>query len=317
MTSARDLARGHWRTLLPALGVESRFLVNKHGPCPMCGGADRFRWDNQNDEGGFICGQCGGGDGFDLARKVTGRTFGLILRDVEELVGKKAGLDANRDHGEEYRLKSAMQTIWQGAGRPISECPVGVYLTKRLGRFWAFQGLRFNPSVWHNEAQARFPAMVAQIVTPQGQAVNLHLTYLQPNGLKANIAKPKLVMAGRLPDGCAIRLGPERERMGVAEGIETALSAAILYKIPVWACVNGTLLAKWVPPDTAREIVIFGDNDENYTGQAKSYHLANRLEVQFKRKAQVFIPPQIGQDWNDHLLDLLGQGGTGHLRVVK
>lgn len=305
MTRARDIARGQWSHLLPALGVDSKYLTNRHGPCPICGGQDRFRWDNQNDEGGFICSQCGGGDGFDLARKVTGRTFGLILRDVEEIIGKKANLDANRDHGEEYRARRAMEAIWNGATRPNAECPVGVYLTNRLGRFWAFQGLRYAPAAFHAEERSRFPVMVAQIVSPQEQCVNLHLTYLRPNGLKADIAKPKMVMAGRLPDGCAIRLGPERERMGVAEGIETALSAAILYKMPVWACVNGTLLSKWHPPATAKEIVIFGDNDQNFTGQAKAYHLANRLEVQFKRRAQVFIPPQAGQDWNDHLLDLL------------
>lgn len=312
MTLARGLARGRWAQLLPALGVDAKYLTSRHGPCPICGGQDRFRWDNQNDDGGFICGQCGGGDGFDLARKVTGRPFGLILRQVEEIIGQKANLDATRDHGAESRVRSAMESIWTGSTRPNASDPVGVYLTKRLGRFWAFQGLRINMGVWHTEVQKRFPAMVAQIVTPEGQAVNLHLTYLRPDGLKADIAKPKMVMAGRLPDGCAIRLGPERERMGVAEGIETALSAAIMHKIPVWACVNGTLLAKWVPPDAAKEIVIFGDNDVNYTGQAKAYHLANRLEVQFKRKATVLIPPHAGQDWNDHL-----RGGPAHLRVVK
>ena len=313
MTAARDLARGHWKTLLPALGVDSRFLINRHGPCPICGGEDRFRWDNQNEEGGFICGQCGGGDGFDLARKVTGQPFGKVLQEVERLLGKEANLAPSSNAGEESRIKRAMQSIWSGARRPNADDPLGVYLNNRLGRFWAFYGVRYNPGVWHYEAQARFPAMVTQIVTPEGQAVNLHLTYLREDGRKADVAKAKLVMAGKLPDGCAIRLGPERERMGVAEGIETAMSAAILFKIPVWACVNGTLLAKWQPPEAAKEILIFGDNDQNFTGQAKAYHLANRLEVQFKRKATVLIPPQPGHDWNDHLM----AQPNHHLRLVK
>jgi hypothetical protein len=29
--------RHRWLDILPALGVPSRFLRNKHGPCPMCG----------------------------------------------------------------------------------------------------------------------------------------------------------------------------------------------------------------------------------------------------------------------------------------
>ena len=28
-----ERARGRWREILPQLGVETRFLVNKHGPC--------------------------------------------------------------------------------------------------------------------------------------------------------------------------------------------------------------------------------------------------------------------------------------------
>jgi hypothetical protein len=31
--------RHRWLDILPALGVPSRFLRNKHGPCPMCGGS--------------------------------------------------------------------------------------------------------------------------------------------------------------------------------------------------------------------------------------------------------------------------------------
>ena len=38
-----DRARGRWREILPRLGLEPQFLVKKHGPCPLCGGKDRFR----------------------------------------------------------------------------------------------------------------------------------------------------------------------------------------------------------------------------------------------------------------------------------
>jgi putative DNA primase/helicase len=87
--------------------------------------------------------------------------------------------------------------------------------------------------------------------------------------------------------------------MGVAEGIETALSASIMYGVPVWACINKTILAKWEPPKIARRILIFADNDANFSGQAKAYHLANRLTVQHKLDVEVLIPPEIGEDWND------------------
>jgi putative DNA primase/helicase len=89
--------------------------------------------------------------------------------------------------------------------------------------------------------------------------------------------------------------------MGIAEGIETAMAASILNKtMPVWAAVNGTMLAKWTPPAETKTIFIFADNDENFTGQAKAYQLANRLSVQFKKRCEIRMPNETG-DWADIL----------------
>jgi len=54
------LARGHWAEILPSMGVGTEFLADRHGPCPGCGGRDRFRWDDRAGRGTFVCG--GGGD---------------------------------------------------------------------------------------------------------------------------------------------------------------------------------------------------------------------------------------------------------------
>jgi putative DNA primase/helicase len=148
-------------------------------------------------------------------------------------------------------------------------------------------------------AGSTHPALVGKIASFEGKAVNLHLTLLTPSGEKASLEPSKRVMKGKLPDGCAIRIGEAGPLMGVAEGVETAVSASIMYGIPVWACVNGTLLSKWMPPTLAKEIVVFGDNDRNFAGQAKAYTLANRLEVIHKRRVTVEIPDMPGSDWND------------------
>lgn len=50
MTAARlvsDVAAaaiGRWPDLLTAVGIDTPFN-GKHGPCPACGGKDRFRFD--------------------------------------------------------------------------------------------------------------------------------------------------------------------------------------------------------------------------------------------------------------------------------
>ena len=63
-------ANGRWKEILSALGVEPATLKNQHGPGPGCGGKDRFRFDNRDGDGTFICSQGGlgekAGDGFEL-----------------------------------------------------------------------------------------------------------------------------------------------------------------------------------------------------------------------------------------------------------
>ena len=53
-----NAARGRWPSILQALGVDPKFLRNEHGPCPHCGGKDRFRFDDRLN-GSFFCSHCG------------------------------------------------------------------------------------------------------------------------------------------------------------------------------------------------------------------------------------------------------------------
>ena len=82
-----DAAQGKWRGILLELGIPESHLKNKHGPCPMCGGKDRFRFDNKDGRGTYICGQCGAGNGMDLAMKVTGERFADVARRIDSIVG--------------------------------------------------------------------------------------------------------------------------------------------------------------------------------------------------------------------------------------
>ena len=50
----RHVAQGRWRSILAVLGADEKTLSGKHGPCPMCGGRDRFRFDDK--EGRFELG---------------------------------------------------------------------------------------------------------------------------------------------------------------------------------------------------------------------------------------------------------------------
>lgn len=96
----------------------------------------------------------------------------------------------------------------------------------------------------------------------------------------------------------AVRLGPAAERMGIAEGIETAIAASLRFGVPVWSgiCANG--LETWTPPAQAKHILVCGDNDENFTGQAATYALARRLRSE-GLDVEIRIPDAPGTDWCD------------------
>lgn len=83
MTQIQDLANGRWPDLLShfcALSPEQ--LSDKHQPCPLCGGKDRYRFDDRDGTGSWYCNRCGGrdqmggaGSGMDLLMRSTGWSF--------------------------------------------------------------------------------------------------------------------------------------------------------------------------------------------------------------------------------------------------
>ncbi len=80
----------NWRETLIRQGVESYLLDGKHHACPGCGGTDRFRFDDKDGRGTWICSQGGGGiaygDGWDLLKHV----FNWDYRGARERIGMPA-----------------------------------------------------------------------------------------------------------------------------------------------------------------------------------------------------------------------------------
>ncbi|WP_019570282.1 primase-helicase zinc-binding domain-containing protein [Thioalkalivibrio sp. ALE11] len=89
--AVHDAARGRWPEILVGLGIDAATLRDRHGPCPGCGGRDRFRFDDKG-VGRFICGRGGdalSGDGFGLLQHVHGWT----AREALERVGNALGIE--------------------------------------------------------------------------------------------------------------------------------------------------------------------------------------------------------------------------------
>lgn len=290
-----DRAHGRWKDILGTLGVDAKYLQDKHGPCPFCGGTDRFRWDNKDGKGTFYCSQCGAGDGVKFVRLLKGCDFKTAAREIEKVVGR-AKVEASKPPLSAEDQHRAVMREWRWARPSGNGCPVDLYLQKRLG-----QKIDIPPTL---RSAVRRPAMVAVMKAPDNEVTMVHLTLLTEAGEKAPVDKVKLFMRGNIAMGSAVRLAPAAEMMGIAEGIETALAATLLTGVPCWAALNERLLQQWEPPPEAKRIVVFGDNDRNFVGQAAAYSLAKRLSLRRGNplRCDVQIPTERGDDWNDVLL---------------
>lgn len=297
-TNIHEEAQGRWRGILSQIGLTQIELSGKHGPCPMCGGTDRFRFDDKDGRGTWICTHCGAGNGLDLAMKLKGWDYPKACDVIRPMIGMAPLQEAPRGQTAEQQ-KAMRQRLWQDSVQAVSGDPVDAYLRARgVARPKYEKTLRYCPSAFYAPG-VEYPAMIAAVQDENGQGVSLHRTFLQ-DGQKAPVDSPKKLTPGQIPDGSAIRLAPVTSTLGIAEGIETALAAWDIFGVPTWATVSSSLMMTWKPPPGVTKVVIFGDNDPAFAGQAAAYVLAKSL-ARLKLNVTVLIPDEVGTDWADHL----------------
>lgn len=178
MESIREAARGHWPAILPGFGIGSQYLSNRHGPCPGCGGRDRFRFDDREGRGTFFCGGGGqplAGDGFDLIGHVTG----LSAREVAQAVASHLHIEIGR-HIDEPPLRPVARPepasatgryaaeLWSRANREDAVVAGHAYAkAKRIG--WAAGAGRVRASGRLIGQDA--DCIIVPIRTPAGELV--------------------------------------------------------------------------------------------------------------------------------------------------
>jgi putative DNA primase/helicase len=314
--------RGNWPSLLERLGINAEYLKNRHGPCPACGGENRFRFDNKDDRGGWFCNQCGddgggpgAGDGFKLLQRAFGWTFAETRKRVMEAEGIEE--DENDTSSTVHtpspeRIPESATPVAMPTARvlrlqrelvTLHECPDAIECFK--GRaLWpqaAKSSLRAHAGLDYFEGKqsvARYPAIVAAVRDIDGELVTAHVTYLEA-GRKLMRYEPRKILSGmRGRQGCAVRLRPTGDTLGIAEGIETALAASLIHGLPVWSALNAGMLAKFTPPAPVKRLVIFADRDE------AGLTAADRLTECLKGRISVELrtPPAPAKDWADVLM---------------
>lgn len=297
--SAAEIATGRWPGLLASFGIESQFLRNKHGPCPICGGKDRFRFDDRESRGTWICNQCGSGDGYKLLELFKGWTFKEAAREVQAIAGVIQQGKALQKPDDQKKV-AAVRRIWWEAVRIKAGDPAQRYIAARTGIKEIPAALRFHPALaYHDGEEVTYhPALVAAVTCPDGKGVAVHRIYLDGEGGKAKVEQQKKLLAAAEIEGASVKLAPPGEELGIAEGIETALAASRRFGIPVWSSITAGGMLKWSPPQGVRRVTIFGDNDASFTGQAAAFMLAKQLK-RIGIEVVVKIPDKEGTDWAD------------------
>jgi putative DNA primase/helicase len=292
-----ERARGRWREILPLFGIDTRFLTNKHGPCPLCRGRDRFRFDDRDGSGSYFCNQCGPGSGILLIRKLRGWDHKTACNEVDKIIGdgKPTAPPKCKPNNVASKL-AAIQRLLNEARHPDV---VDAYL-KRRGLSVTSEALQGHwRCPYYNEdgkLLGTFPAVIAPILGPDGSLQSVQRIYCAELEPRKKILRPVDTISGG-----AVRLFKAGDELGLSEGIENGLAAHQLFGIPVWATLSENGLKAFQPPPDVAGIHIYADNDANYVGQEAAFALARRLSRN-GLPVEVHIPPEVGTDWLDVLL---------------
>jgi putative DNA primase/helicase len=282
-------------------GVDEAYLKNEHGPCPICGGKDRFRFDDDEGNGTWYCSGCPtpAGSGLALLMALKHWPFDKAAREVDAIIGNIQVEERKEQKATEDKV-AIMRRMWNQA-RPVSPGdPVWLYLERRCGDpTGLLEDIRYHPALKHTVDGGNHPAMLSRMIDLAGpKVVGLHRTYLTLDGRKAPVDPVRMSFG----EQAVVRLGGVQERLGVAEGIETAICAGKLFGVPCWSAICANGIEAWEPPPEAKSVLICGDNDANYTGQAAAYALAHRL-TRRGLLVEVLIPSTVGTDWADVQLE--------------
>jgi putative DNA primase/helicase len=290
---------GKWPGIFNSLGIDVG--DGRHKECVMCGGKDRFRFDDKEGKGTYYCNGCGPGDGWSIVQKVLGVDFPGALKEIASIIGS---VDAIPRKEDPKVSADVMRSIFMGSDILKEGDPAYRYLTGR-GLTKLPTNLRYHKKCWELETKKNQKAMLAVFTSKDNTALTMHRTYLTAEGEKLKIKDAKkIIPALEKLTGGACRLFPVAENgvLGIAEGIETAIATTELFGIPTWAATTAILMEKFVPPNGVKKLVVFGDNDFNYTGHKAAYGLANAVNVQRHMPVEVKIPLIPGQDWLDVLV---------------
>jgi phage/plasmid primase-like uncharacterized protein len=286
------------------------------GPCPVCGGRDRFAVNVRRQI--WNCRQCTkGGDILDLIQHIDNVSLAeavAVLTSNEPGRARQATTAAptvKEDNGDDERKRlETAQRIWQETVA-IKGTDGEAYLTRRgirLDNVPNHGGLRWHPYCsWEGGTTPCIVARFTDAATGEARGI-----WRRP----VDGSKPKSRGPTR---GCVIRLWPDEAvttGLVIGEGVETTLSVATrcthrgALLQPAWAAASAGNLENLAILPGINELTILADRDLNGRGQ----QAARRCAMRWKEagcEVVTLTPPEEGTDFNDLVMRYEQQHKTG------
>ncbi|MEX3815830.1 primase-helicase zinc-binding domain-containing protein [Paraburkholderia sp. BR13439] len=326
-----------WISTLMSYGISGDSLTGNGAPCPICGGEDRFTYDNRNGRGDWVCRQCNdgrpsAGDGLQLIAKVSGIGLYRLMRQLDGGLPPPPPATCNKKAPEPKRkvdpafVEKILNMTWEKDCAPLEAGGFAMqYLKGRVPGLSVepSKALRFGMLEYRDNDKTvlgTWPGIVARYVLPDGRLGTLHRTYLDHHvPKKATIvsadgeildSKKNHMTLNSLPGGAVRLMDPVDGEIGVGEGLESAYGAHMEFGVPAWYCLNKDLLRQFVVPRGLgiKVVHIFMDFDEIDPKTRKSPGVAAGMELATRLRAEGYSvvlhrPKRRGHDycneWNE------------------
>ncbi|EDU3050894.1 toprim domain-containing protein [Salmonella enterica] len=296
ITDIKNRARGLWGDILPQLGIDIP-AKGKHGPCPVCGGNDRFHYIDDHDDGDWHCRQCKTKkvDGLDLVSRALKITNTEAAKRVGEIIG------ADTRSPDKPARKEASDGQKPAPDIAAKVAAMSRKTTPKESLYLAGKGLAgFTPptlpdgKIFLALVDANGAPCGAQTITPDGAK----------SYLKGTRKKGAFIVPDPLPDA--------PETIIIAEGIATAISAGVLHSGAVVAALDAGNLKPVALALRGRypkaKIIIAADNDYHAPGELDEHGKPKRNAGKISGEEAaaacggwLALPPgEAKTDWNDY-----------------
>lgn len=287
--------QGRWRQTLEGYGCQLP-SGRHHGPCPVCGGKDRFRFDDKDGRGTWFCSKCDpqSGGGLLLLSRYLGKS---TLETAKELIGDDYERSAAtvRQHVDNAAVaKANAEQAAKGAQMMLNGAVARShpYMDgKGLFGEWLTNG---EVMIDYTGARIGVGELLLIPAYKNGQLVNMQ---------KINLDGEKRPITGGDMSGVYHCIDGKTKAIAIVEGFATGVTVNRMTGYMVYCAFQTANLkdvgkyAREQHPDS--KLIFFADHDEidPVHGWRPGTKYAEAAAIPIN--ALVALPPEIG-DWDDY-----------------